>query len=162
MNLAFVFAAILAGAVLMDYGVKSARAAFASSPAGASSSTPSGSIPAGGSQSQTIKAAAAKWGIPDTILWGVYGIETAFGKDVTTSSAGAEGSFQFIRSTAASYGYPYSNATDPTTFAAQADGAAHYLHDLYQQSGGDWNKALQGYSGGGYGLAEVLAKAGQG
>jgi hypothetical protein len=94
-----------------------------------------------------VKAAAHKWNIPDTILWGVYGTETAFGSAVRTSSAGAVGSFQFEPSTASTYGYPVTNATDPKTFAAQADAAAHYLSDLFHQTG-SWSSALSAYNAG--------------
>lgn len=104
-----------------------------------------------------VQQAAAKYGIPAWILWGVYGLETGYGSNVTTSSAGAVGSFQFLPSTAASYGYPVTNATDPGTFTAQADAAAHYLSDLFRRAG-NWNSALQSYSGGGYGEAQVRAK----
>lgn len=106
-----------------------------------------------------VDAAAKKWGIPGWVLWGVYGMETDFGANVTTSSAGAVGSFQFLPSTAASYGYPVSNATDTGTFTAQADAAAHYLSDLFKRTG-SWNSALESYSGGGYGEAQVQAKGG--
>jgi Transglycosylase SLT domain len=106
-----------------------------------------------------VAAAAKKYGIPNWVLWGVYGMETSFGADVNTSSAGAVGSFQFLPSTARGYGYPVTNATDPTTFTAQADAAAHYLSDLYHQTG-SWNTALEHYSGGGYGQSQVQAKGG--
>jgi hypothetical protein len=45
MNLPIVFGAILAGAVVIDYGTRNVRQAFAASPAG--SSSPAGSAPAG-------------------------------------------------------------------------------------------------------------------
>jgi hypothetical protein len=104
-----------------------------------------------------VTASAAKWKIPAAILWGVYGIETSFGANITTSSAGAQGGFQFIPSTAKSYGYPLQNSTNAAVFAQQADAAAHYLSDLYYQTG-SWDAALRHYSGGGYGYAEVQAK----
>ena len=93
-------------------------------------------------------AAAKKYGLPNWVLWGVYGVETGFGSNVNTSSTGAKGSFQFEPATAAKYQYPYTNATDTTTFTAQADGAAHYLSDLYNQLGHSWTNALGGYYAG--------------
>lgn len=106
-----------------------------------------------------IVAAAKKYGIPWEKLWGVYGKETAFGEDVTTSSAGAEGGFQFLKATAKQYNYPYTNQQTEQIFGAQADAAAHYLSVLVKQHGGSWDAALRAYSGGGYGEAEVNAAA---
>lgn len=94
-----------------------------------------------------VEAAAQKWGVPSWVLWGVYGAETGFGSLVQNSSAGAVGSFQFEPGTARMYGYPLTNATDPKTFAAQANSAAHYLHDLYQQKG-NWDQAISSYNAG--------------
>jgi Transglycosylase SLT domain len=116
-----------------------------------------------------VTKAAEKYRINPLILWGVYGVETAHGSNVTTSSTGAKGSFQFEPETARAYGYPYTNATDTATFTRQAEGAAHYLSSLLpggkgeqQLKGGKggnweaaWEKALHAYSGGGYGLAKV-------
>lgn len=120
-----------------------------------------------------ITRSSERWHINPVILWGVYGVETSHGADVTTSSAGAKGGFQFIAPTAAQYHYPYTNAQDPATFAKQADAAAHYLSDLLggrgeqgltRGKGGNWEskweKALRSYSGGGYGLATVKQHAG--
>jgi Transglycosylase SLT domain len=106
-----------------------------------------------------IVAAANKYHIPWEKLWGVYGKETAFGENVTTSSAGAEGGFQFLKATAREYNYPYTNQQTEQIFGAQADAAAHYLSVLVKQHGGNWDAALRAYSGGGYGEAEVNAAA---
>jgi hypothetical protein len=94
-----------------------------------------------------VQAAASKWGIPASTLWGVYSVETGAGQDVKTSSTGAEGSFQFEPGTAATYNYPLTNATDLKTFAAQANGAAHYLSDLFAQTG-SWDQAISDYNAG--------------
>lgn len=112
-------------------------------------------------QFEYIQQAAVRWGVPAWILYGVWGIETDFGRNVATSSAGAVGDFQFIPTTAAAYKYPLTNHPDPTQFGQQADAAAHYLHDLFKSTG-SWDAALQGYSGGGYGLADVKVKAQKG
>lgn len=106
-----------------------------------------------------VKAAAAKYHVPEDILWGVYGMETGFGSNIATSPAGAIGAFQFLPSTARPYRYPLTNQPNAAQFQQQADAAAHYLHDLARQHNGDWDAALHGYSGGGYGLAQVKAKA---
>src|SRR5436309_10326061 len=95
-----------------------------------------------------VDNAAKKYGVPLWILRGVWGMETDFGRNVTTSSANAVGDFQFIPSTAKSYNYPLTNTPTPTQFQAQADSAAHYLSDLKKQHG-SWDAALRAYSGGG-------------
>lgn len=109
------------------------------------------------SQQEIVEAAAKKHAVPANVLWGVYGVETSHGSNISTSSAGAKGAFQFIESTAHSYGYPYTNAHDEKTFAAQADVAAKYLSDLYHEHG-SWDAALKAYSGGGYGYQQVAAQ----
>lgn len=105
-----------------------------------------------------IQESAEKYGIPYNILEGVWGMETDFGQNVQTSSAGAVGPFQFIPATAKSYNYPLTNNPTAAQYRQQSDAAAHYLSDLYKQKG-NWDDALHGYSGGGYGLDEVVAKA---
>jgi hypothetical protein len=109
------------------------------------------------SQRQIIAAAAAKWHVPFWILYGVKVAETgSTGSGIgATSSAGAQGPFQFIPSTAAAY------HVDVNSFTSSADGAAHYLHDLKRENG-SWEAALQHYSGGGYGLQHVGEKAAEG
>jgi Transglycosylase SLT domain len=57
------------------------------------------------------------------------------------SSAGAQGPFQFMPSTAATYN------VDVTNFRSSAFGAAHLLRDLKDQYG-SWNAALEGYNAG--------------
>lgn len=105
-----------------------------------------------GSQQLAVMAAAAKkWHVPLWILVGIYGIETGFGSNVATSSAGAQGPFQFIPSTAAAY------HVNVNSFASSADGAAHLMSDLHKQYG-SWDSAATHYSGGGYGISEVRAK----
>jgi Transglycosylase SLT domain len=73
------------------------------------------------SQKAIVTQAAQKYGIDPKILWGLYGTETSFGKDLSTSSAGAEGPFQFEPSTAKSLGI------NPHDFKSAAYGAARYL-----------------------------------
>lgn len=109
-----------------------------------------------------VQSAASKYRIPWPILWGVYGAETGHGTDITTSSAGAKGAFQFIPETANAYHYPYTNSYSQEIFTQQANAAAHYLSDLYRESGGHWDTAIKRYSGGGYGLSHVESNAEQG
>lgn len=107
-------------------------------------------------QASALVAAASKYGVPIEILGGVFGVETTFGQNSTTSSAGAVGDFQFLPSTARSYGYPLTNNPTSAQFGQQADAAANYLSTLKRQTG-TWDAALQHYSGGGYGLNQVNA-----
>jgi hypothetical protein len=108
-----------------------------------------------------LNQAGAKYGVPPALLFGVWGMETSFGSNVTTSPTGAEGDFQFEPATASSYGYPLTNSPTMAQFAQQADAAARYLSDLFKRTG-SWDAALKAYSGGGYGLSQVQAKAGAG
>lgn len=142
---------------MIDYGVKNAKTAFNGGSSGSAPAAAGAPLTAG-SNKAAVQVAANKHGVPSWLLWGIYGKETRFGQDVATSSAGAEGSFQFLQSTAASEGYPYTNATDPATFAAQADAAALYLSQLKSEFG-SWAAAVQHYSGGGYTLADVQSEA---
>lgn len=107
-------------------------------------------------QAQAIEQAAKTYGVPDWILMGVYGVETSFGSNSSTSGAGAVGPFQF---TAPNKGtgviYPMTNNPNATQFAQQANAAAAYLASLYKSHGNNWDAALRAYSGGGYGLAQV-------
>jgi hypothetical protein len=96
-------------------------------------------------QLRVIKAAAARWHIDWRTLLGVYGTETSYGTNVTTSSAGAQGPFQFEPGTARHYGL-----ANPWDFTTSANAAARYLHEL--GADGDVNsdksaKALNAYNG---------------
>lgn len=108
-----------------------------------------------------VNSAAAKWKVPPEVLWGVYGVETQFGANVSNSSKGAMGHFQFMPATAASYGYPMTNKPTQAQFNKQAEAAAHLLADNYKRYG-TWDRAIHAYSSGnptgGYGLKEVRKK----
>lgn len=106
-----------------------------------------------------ITAAAKRWRVPAWLLYGVWGLETSWGTNVATSSAGAMGDFQFIPDTAARYGYPMTNTPTGSAFSKQADAAAHYLHDLLAEHHGNIDAALRAYSGGGYGLDQARTAA---
>lgn len=93
-----------------------------------------------------VQTCANRWKISEETLWGVYGTETGFGKNVKTSSAGAEGPFQFMPATAKLYN------VNVKSFPSSACGAAHYLHDLGADDDPDSSataNALNKYSGGG-------------
>lgn len=72
-------------------------------------------------------AQAARFNRPD-LLWGVYGQESNYGRNLGPSSAGARGPFQFMPATARQYGI------DPMNFAQAARAAAQYLR-TYQRRG---------------------------
>lgn len=72
-------------------------------------------------QRKIINKAAKKYGIKPSILYGVWGAETNFSQNLSTSSAGAQGPFQFMPGTAAGMG------VDPHNFKSAAFGAADYL-----------------------------------
>lgn len=93
------------------------------------------------SEGAVIVAAAERQGIPANILAGIYGAETAFGKQNKTSSAGAKGSFQFMGPTAKRFG------VDVNSFESGAEGAAKYLKYLYGMFG-NWEKAIAAYNAG--------------
>lgn len=72
-------------------------------------------------QKRIIRRAALSQGIRPAVLWGLYGAETDFGRNVQSSSAGAQGPFQFMPDTARSLGI------NPHNFRQAAFGAAKYL-----------------------------------
>jgi hypothetical protein len=112
-------------------------------------------------QASALVSAAHQAGIPLSILLGVYGMETAFGKNISTSTSGAMGAFQFLPSTAQGRGYPLTNTPTVAQFQQQADAAATYLAQLFKQHGNDWNAAVTAYSGGGYNADKAQQTAAQ-
>lgn len=99
---------------------------------------------------QMTALAARKYHVPFWLLWGVKVVESGpSGTGIgAVSSAGAQGPFQFLPSTASEYG------VNVNSFQSSAYGAAHYLSDL-KKSTGSWSSALEHYSGGGYGVSHV-------
>ncbi len=91
-----------------------------------------------------VTQAAQKYGIDPKILWGLYGTETSFGKNVSTSSAGAVGPFQFEPATAKSLG------VNPYDFKSAAFGAARYLAQYKGRGVGGMLSAYNAGPGGGY------------
>jgi hypothetical protein len=105
------------------------------------------------SQQATVANAAKQWHISPETLWGVYGTESSFGANPSTSSAGAQGPFQFIPSTWAKYG----GGGNVQDFLQAAPAAAHLLHDLGATTNPNDPKtwaALNAYNGNGQGTAK--------
>lgn len=106
-------------------------------------------------QAQAIVNATAAYKVPIQVFMGMYDNETTLGANVANSgvgaSGGAAGPFQFEAGTGRTYGYPRTNTPTSTEFVAQANAAAHYLHDLFVDfipSLQSWQNALAGYNAG--------------
>jgi len=100
--------------------------------------------PSGGTDKAIITQAAQKYGINPAVLWGLYGTETSFGKNVSTSSAGAVGPFQFEPATARAMG------VNPYDFKSAAYGAARYLAQYRARGVGGMLSAYNAGPTGGY------------
>jgi|HubBroStandDraft_3_1064219.scaffolds.fasta_scaffold07243_3 murein DD-endopeptidase MepM/ murein hydrolase activator NlpD len=81
------------------------------------------------------QAAGAAYGIPWQVLAAINEVETDYGRDLSVSSAGAEGWMQFLPSTWGQYGLDVNNDgfEDPYNPADAIFGAARYL----KAAGGD-------------------------
>ncbi len=103
-------------------------------------------------QAAVLVSTSTKYGIPLQALLGIYGQETSFGQNVSTSSAAAAGPFQFIPSTAAQWNYPYTNTPTLAQFQQQADAWGKFL------VAGNPSKSASGWApamGGGYSEAQA-------
>lgn len=132
-----------------------ATAGSATSSTTATGTSTSSAVPSG-SEKQQIQQVAGSYHIAPQTLWGVYGTETSFGKNVTTSSAGAEGPFQFEPATWATYGA----GGNIQSFSDALVGAAKYLASLGANS--DPNStataaALNAYNGNGGGSSTLTS-----
>ena len=111
-----------------------------------------------------VAETAKRYGVSPNTLWGIYGTETTYGKNITTSKTGAEGAFQFEPETAKAYGYPETNKPNAKQFQAQAEAAARYIAAETRKYHSE-AKAVEAYYAGhpggqsGY-LHEVEAKGG--
>lgn len=90
----------------------------------------------------------AKYGLPAGLLRSVATVESG-GNPYATSGAGAQGLFQFMPGTAKDLGI---NPLDP---AQAANGAARYLRQLLNQTGGNLEDALAAYN---WGIGNVQKK----
>lgn len=88
-----------------------------------------------------IEKASAQYGVPSNIINKMFQAESSGGRDLSTSSAGAQGYMQFMPATAKQYG------VNPYDAQSSFNGAAHYLSDLYKQFG-SWPLAVAAYNAG--------------
>jgi soluble lytic murein transglycosylase-like protein len=156
MALGFIFAGLLVVA-LVGLGAKaSSSTAAVTSPADTAAASGSGtaanvktSVPgiSAADANQAIADAISQYNVPADVFYGMFSKETTLGANIATSSAGAVGPFQFEPATAGSYNYPLTNTPTLQDFQAQANAAAHYLSDLYHQTG-SWLHALAAYNAG--------------
>lgn len=81
-----------------------------------------------------------------SILAGINKVETDFGRNLSTSSAGAVGWMQFMPDTWSSYGVDGDGdgRRDPDNPVDAINAAAHYLHEL--GAPGNWHDAIFGYN----------------
>jgi hypothetical protein len=93
-----------------------------------------------GRERRVIERAARAYGIEPSLLWGVFGAESNFGRNKNRSSAGAQGPFQFMPATAKSYGI------NPYNFKQAANAAAKYLSTYIKDRGVEG--ALAAYNAG--------------
>jgi hypothetical protein len=82
-----------------------------------------------------------QYGLPQGTLWGMYGTESAFGKNPGKSSAGAHGLFQWMDPTAKQY---HVNIGD---YGSELNGAGSYMHDIMARHHGDLRASLGEYNG---------------
>jgi len=105
------------------------------------------------------QAAGAAYGIPWQILAAINEVETDYGRDLSVSSAGAEGWMQFLPSTWNQYGVDVNNDgfEDPNNPADAIFAAARYL----KAAGGDTNirAAILAYNHSQAYLSSVLLRA---
>jgi soluble lytic murein transglycosylase-like protein len=92
--------------------------------------------------------------LPAGLLASVYEQETGSGRDISTSSAGAEGWFQIMPETQRRFG-----VTDPMNLDDATEGAAKYLEWLLAHYNGDIEKAVAGYNAGEGNVDNAIAEA---
>ena len=99
---------------------------------------------------QIFSSLEEQYRLPPGLIDSVWAAESSRGTNLSTSSAQAKGHFQFIDSTAESYGLfdPKTGRDDRYDLSKSAAGAAKYLSDLRNQFGGDIRKAISAYNWG--------------
>lgn len=103
-------------------------------------------------QAAILAGVSVKYNIPITALLGIYGQETSFGTDHSTSRTGAVGPFQFEPSNFAKYGYPNTDTPNLQQFQQQANAFGKYLiANNPSKSASGWAPAM----GGGYSEAQA-------
>jgi len=145
----FLITAILAGAGVLQAGGCDAPGAVAG-----------GDIP--GSLVPIYTQAAARYGLGargPAVLAAINWIETDFGRDLATSSAGAIGFMQFMPSTWAAYGIDANadGSADPRDPWDAIFAAARYLRA--NGAPGDWSRAVFAYNHADWYVQKVLARA---
>ena len=90
--------------------------------------------------SDLAQQAGQQYGVPPKLLLAVMQHESGGNPNSRSATLSATGLMQFLAATARQYGV---NPTDPTS---SINGAAHYLSDLYKQTG-SWHGAVRGYRG---------------
>ena len=98
----------------------------------------------GGSPGNRFGAIESRFGLPPGLLDGIEMLESSGGRNNSTSSAGAMGPFQFLRSTWGQYGAG-GNIMDE---GDSANAAGRYFQKLLTEFGGDVGKAAAGYNWG--------------
>jgi len=100
-----------------------------------------------------INALEKEAGLPHDMMWRVYGIESGFGANPGTSSAGALGPWQFVKNTGGDYGLKTdADRMDPVK---SSKAAQRYLSRLMSKYGGNVDMALAAYNGGPHHLDTV-------
>ena len=116
--------------------------------------------PQTGGDNKTFSELETQYRLPYGILMGTYGAESNFGKDLSTSKAGAMGPFQFLQSTGALYGLLSNSDFMDTNKSARA--AARYYAMLLNLKfiNGDPRKAIAAYNWGEGKLQQDIEKHG--
>ena len=126
------------GWIRRHLGLSSSAPPDAAAPPGQTSATVNAAIPSGytaipdADRSATLAALERKYGLPAGMLAAQERVESSGGKDLSVSSTGAKGAFQFLDSTWRQYG-----RGDVRNEFDSADAAARYDADLLRRSGYD-------------------------
>lgn len=104
------------------------------------------------SYDDAINAAAAKYGVPASLIKQVITVESGFNPNAA-SGTGPVGLMQISKGLAKDYGYSEQDRLDPVK---NIDMGARYLKDNLDAFGGDTQKALLGYNQGTGGARQML------